>query len=175
MAITIICRVCKKEFKVKPSHAKRRKTCSLKCSSIWQSKYCIGKNARNWKGGIQKYPSGYVYRYLPEHPNSNKKVIPEHIFVMEKSIGRYLEKNEIVHHINRIKGDNRIENLQLMKDNEHRSYHGKINGIYSGNRHSKETKKRMSETKKGKNNPMFGKKHTIETRKKMSNAIRKYK
>ena len=49
---------------------------------------------------------------------------------------------------------------------------GKNNPMY-GKRHSKKTKKKMSESKKGENNPMYRKRHSEETRKKISESLSK--
>ena len=82
-----------------------------------RSKSLSGEKSYLWKGGRKKHGCGYIMIYCPSHPNSSWKYVFEHRLVMEKHLGRYLFKNEIVHHINRIKDDNRIENLKLCESN----------------------------------------------------------
>jgi hypothetical protein len=42
---------------------------------------------------------------------------------MEEKIGRIITRDEAVHHINHVRDDNRIENLQLMTFKEHAALH----------------------------------------------------
>ncbi|MDY3972347.1 MAG: HNH endonuclease [Clostridia bacterium] len=77
-------------------------------------------------GSKKKRSDGYICVYFPDHPCSTKDgYIMEHVLVMESLIGRHLTKDECVHHKNRIKSDNRKENLQLMTKSEHMSLHSK--------------------------------------------------
>ena len=83
-----------------------------------------------WKGG-RTHDGKYILIRSVGHPRAkfNGKYVAEHVLVMEKHIGRFLFPNEIVHHINENKKDNRIENLQLMTRSEHMKKHNpKIRG-----------------------------------------------
>ncbi|MEK6881049.1 MAG: HNH endonuclease [Nanoarchaeota archaeon] len=77
----------------------------------------------NWKGGICK-SKGYIYIKKPEHPYCNiNGYIQEHRLIIEQYLCRYLNKDEHIHHINGIKTDNRIENLQIINNSNHIKLH----------------------------------------------------
>lgn len=69
--------------------------------------------------------NGYVMVRKPDHPCADGKgYIRLHRLIMEKAIGRILGPNEVVHHKNGEKTDNRIENLLLIdKPNHVRMHH----------------------------------------------------
>jgi len=85
----------------------------------------VGEKHWNWNGGKICRGGGYILILKPEHPFCVKDgYVCEHRLVMEKFLGRYLTKEEIIHHINGIRNDNRIENLRLFKNHkEHREFH----------------------------------------------------
>lgn len=51
----------------------------------------------------------------------------EHQLIAEWIAGRPLTEDECVHHINFVKSDNRPENLKIMTNSDHNSYHAAIN------------------------------------------------
>lgn len=68
--------------------------------------------------------AGYVSLYAPDDDGRNiKDRVLEHRYVMEQHLGRRLAKDEVVHHINGNRKDNRIENLMVMKRGEHSAHH----------------------------------------------------
>jgi len=70
---------------------------------------------------------GYKYcRTSPLHPKANSKgLYPLHRVLAENKIGRYLLPNEIVHHKDEDKTNNKEENLEVLTNEEHSRLHAK--------------------------------------------------
>jgi len=69
----------------------------------------------NYHKGYLVTHTGYVMKKRPGHPEADSKgYVREHRLIMEQFLGRYLEDDECVHHLNGNKSDNRLENLELM-------------------------------------------------------------
>lgn len=62
---------------------------------------------------------GYVRLTIKNHPRAKPPHyrVYEHIVVMENKLGRYLKPNERVHHKDKNRSNNRIENLELFESN----------------------------------------------------------
>lgn len=88
----------------------------------------IGEDHPNWKGGRKYHVAGYVLVKANTHPAADRwGYVLEHRLVMEAKVGRYLKPEEVVHHINEVKDDNRPENLQLFADcGTHTRHHARL-------------------------------------------------
>ena len=86
----------------------------------------FGVKASHWKGGIRKDYNGYMLQYAPEHHFSDKDgYIYQHRLIWEKHHNACLLSYTDIHHKNRIKHDNRIENLEAMNKFNHEHLHHK--------------------------------------------------
>lgn len=78
----------------------------------------------SYKGGRTKLSgSGHILEEIYCACCDNHYFVPQHRLVLEDRLGRRLTKDEIVHHINHVKTDNRPENLQAMSMAEHARTH----------------------------------------------------
>lgn len=118
----MMCEICES-----PVKRKGNKTCSKACDykrrsittkgrtlNTGKSHFKKGIKPHNYHGGIQDTEKGYKIIHKPEHPTSNKRgYVREHRYVMEIHLGRALTGDENIHHLNGVRHDNRIENLEL--------------------------------------------------------------
>ena len=83
-----------------------------------------------FKTGRIKNGNGYILLYIPgQYPNKGKYKL-EHRIIAEKVVGRTLKRNEIVHHINGNKSDNRNCNLLICSLSYHAWLHMKMSDLY---------------------------------------------
>ena len=130
------CLVCSKKIKtflyrIKTKHGKY---CSRKCWQIDRKNFRFSEEVKkkmsidrqrekSWNFKGIKINRRYIYIYIPKHPNAKNSYVALHHLIMENFIGRFIQKGEVVHHINNNPSDNRIKNLKLFTRVEHSRFH----------------------------------------------------
>lgn len=95
---------------------RRRMSLAQKKCSVMRGK-CFEKHP-GWKGGMYINSDGYILRYMGK---GFYKM--EHRLVIEASLSRPLKEDEVVHHKNGVRSDNRLKNLELMMRGQHSRHH----------------------------------------------------
>jgi Lhr-like helicase len=120
---------CSKCGKVRWIRGERKTSLCLKCCA----KEKVKELARvNWKGGEYQDKRGYVYvtisgikdkqirKWAQESSKKKAITIPKHRLLIIEKLRRPLKENEVVHHLNGNKSDNRFINLLLEVYQDHR-------------------------------------------------------
>lgn len=80
-----------------------------------------GRHSKPRKSNIKKgwyIHNNYIFLYAPERPNHDKRgYVQLHRLIMEDIIGRYLTKEEVIHHIDGNRTNNFEENIELIENN----------------------------------------------------------
>ena len=120
-----------------PVYGKKMSTVTReKMKAVW----AMAAERRKYR---KKHTHGYILVYAPDNPAADRTgYVLEHRLIMEKHIGRHLTSNEIVHHINENKTDNRIENLEITTRGTHAKIHNNLGGINEHNRINRQTLQR---------------------------------
>ena len=112
MPVELICAICSKPFKVRPSRAARgAKYCSWTCHQIGEGR----------KGGAVIAAKMRAESKHKTYPKLNQRHM--HRVVMEQKLGRPLQPGEIIHHIDGNKQNNHPGNLLLTNRSEHIRIH----------------------------------------------------
>lgn len=93
------------------------------------------KGGKAWNSGTsQGWSDKRGYRWIYVTENGRRRAKREHRHLVEQSLGRKLSPEEVVHHINGDKSDNRLENLEVKPFGLHSADH------HRGSQHTEQAK-----------------------------------
>lgn len=78
----------------------------------------------SYKGGPTTTRGGYIHEFVGEHPLANMwGFVAQHRLVASDTLGRPLQKGEVVHHKDNCRTNNAPANLEVMTQAAHRQHH----------------------------------------------------
>lgn len=111
-------------WSISPEHIERIRELGRSGRSDETRKKLSESKKMHRPGHTKKRDDGYITVYYPDHPDATSDgYVMQHRLLMEQHIGRRLGKDEVVHHVNKDRSDNRLENLRLMTARDHMSLH----------------------------------------------------
>lgn len=116
-SITKTCPRCGDSFTTQPST--NLSYCGRACYEAARTQKSSTGRMHNGRLAIRDH-AGYIRIWQPDHPRASQGRILEHRWVVEQTLGRVLDTDEVVHHLNGVKDDNRLENLAVMSAQDHR-------------------------------------------------------
>jgi hypothetical protein len=129
------CAYCTNKFDARAKNHNRelkrmldQKYCSRKCMAVHRAKYHNQENHHAWKGGVFE-DGGYLRVNL--YLGNGKRYMPgQHRLIVEEELNISLGEL-VVHHKDKNKSNNDIDNLQPMTRSDHSKHHY-IEGDYFG-------------------------------------------
>lgn len=113
--VTRHCLHCGAEHEQRATQRERR-FCDLTCFGLWRIDHPSRPHKGSPVGATKHNDQGYVLEQVERgHPMAigGRDRVLQHRLVMSRHLGRPLLPSENVHHINGVRDDNRIENLEL--------------------------------------------------------------
>ena len=104
--------------------SKASRSCGCLRKEILRQKQKRGPSHPHWKGGIS-FQDGYITVY-----DRQRKKVFMHKLIAEHALGRKSKPNEVVHHINGNKTDNRNCNLLICSKSYHLWFHSHMSQKY---------------------------------------------
>ena len=119
--VEFTCEACGNCFSLKPSQAQHQagRFCSRACQAAGRIRRPLDREHNGKPARLDRH--GYVWVWEPGNPDAvrYKGWVAEHRLVAERLVGRPLTSADEVHHINRIRDDNRPENLEVLDSVTH--------------------------------------------------------
>lgn len=109
------CPTCLKLFKIKPSHSYRRKYCSKQCQGLAYTERYLGERNPNFKN--KNNVGGYELTYKVGREFIHRLIVKEYLNLS------CLPKGYQVHHRDCNRCNNKINNLVLLNNSDHRWLH----------------------------------------------------